>query len=379
MNRTLARLALASTLLSTSTFGRADSWPKMTGGSSVQCSQALTLATIAFQSSSHLQSSPEVPPAFGATLVAGRPGSDLPGGDGIFANTSAFDQIPIGGDGAPRSVYWQRVAQRGHRLAIRESARGWRGDTYAAYAVSESVTPAEFLAGTGEQIANPRIVPTISDSWTPPLVFRDKSTEEVWFIDVGQPYEFLADWRIYSISSTGARSECTLEFRPRVKKATELLPPSVRQLARLLDQTMGSGKNDGTLQSTAGLRNAASQTWANAALRPWTVGIPYNTRSEVDAGLRSWSQISPSHLRVYQAIQRQYPLATRSLAKYYETRFKRTAAQASASATFVMDVAFRAHYTFHSDDPRHSDHEYKHPPNPWISTSALEVPTPKNR
>lgn len=47
------------------------------------------------------------------------------------------------------------------------------------------------------------------------------------------------------------------------------------------------------------------QAWANAALRPWAMGSPYNSRTEVDAGLSDWAQTGKSYRVAYDRIQAQ--------------------------------------------------------------------------
>jgi hypothetical protein len=158
---------------------------------------------------------------------------------------------------------------------------------------------------------------------------------------------------------------CTVRFRPKVKKAALLLPLPVRRLALLLDQTMGRGENEGSLQPTARLRLNVEDTWANAALRPWVLGEPYNNTEAVNAGLKDWSSKGASYLKVYRNIQRQYPLAQRSLAEFYEKNFHRSAAEAESLSSYVLDIAFRSHYAFHSDDSISESSRAKSQSNPW--------------
>jgi hypothetical protein len=198
-------------------------------------------------------------------------------------------------------------------------------------------------------------------------VLQEKQSGQLWSIDVGQPYAFLGDWRIYVAEPVGLTWRCTVHFRPPVRTAVSLLPPPVRTLARLLDQTLGRGDNEGTLQPTARLRLAVEQTWANAALRPWALGEPYNTRAEVDAGLPAWSRHGATYRKAYQEIQSQYPRAEHALAVYYHRHFRRTAAEAQSLAAYVLDIALRAHYAFQSEDPHRYFRQEQAPANPWRS------------
>jgi len=105
---------------------------------------------------------------------------------------------------------------------------------------------------------------------------------------------------------------------PDVKTAIDLLPSPVRKLAGLLDETLGSGQNEGTLQPTARQRIAVGHTWANIAVRPWVVQkSAYNTRAEVDANLKKWALGVKSFYKLYLEINRQYPIAEAALEKYY--------------------------------------------------------------
>ncbi len=132
---------------------------------------------------------------------------------------------------------------------------------------------------------NPKFVAIVSDSYLrPPLIFREKSSGRYWIIDVGEQDEFLGDWRVHVIEPEGIKLRCIVQFRPKAESAVSLLPQPVRELERLLDQTMGEDE-EGSLHPIARLRNNVVHTWANAAQRPWALGVPYNTREEVDAGL----------------------------------------------------------------------------------------------
>ena len=341
-------------------------WPRLTGGTHAQCAAALQVAKGAFKSPAvSLFPPPEISPDLGSLLVLKPQALDISGGDALDADPAVFDKLPIGGQGAPRSIYWQKAATYGRRLVVLATPFGWRGDTYSLFAIGETTPSDEFLAEVRQNPATQKFTAIIGDRWRPPLIFREKDSGRLWLIDVGEPYEFLAAWRIHGVEWSGIQYRCTVEFRPKVRRASSLLPPSVRELARLLDETMGPGENEGTLQPTAGLRLDVEHTWANAALRPWAMWTPYNTREEVDAGLKHWSQTGATYRKLYQSIQRQYSLAEQSLAEYYQKAFRRPAPDALALSSYVLDIALRSPYAFPSGDPNSYFRNSNSRPNPW--------------
>jgi hypothetical protein len=141
---------------------------------------------------------------------------------------------------------------------------------------------------------------------------------------------------------------CTIQFRPTTKETLRLLPEAVATLAQLVDETIGPGLDEGTLQPTARLRLEAQHVWGNVALRPWAVSEAdvYNSREEVDAGLEAWSTGNRSHLRVYKKLLAAYPAALQALRGYYESTFSLSGDKAQALAQYVLDIALRANYSF---------------------------------
>lgn len=104
------------------------------------------------------------------------------------------------------------------------------------------------------------------------------------------------------------------------------------------------------MQPTARLRGAVQYVWGNVALRPWAVSEAdvYNSREEVDAGLEAWSKgdSGPSYRRVYKEILAAYPVALEALRQYYGSTFSLSNEKAQALATYVLDIALRANYSF---------------------------------
>jgi hypothetical protein len=87
----------------------------------------------------------------------------------------------------------------------------------------------------------------------------------------------------------------------------------------------------------------------------------------VDDGLKDWSHHGATRLKVHRDIQRQYSLAEQSLAEYYQRTFGRSAKDAQASAVYALDIAFRSHFAFHSNDPNQHSRNENAQPNPWRS------------
>lgn len=336
-------------------------WPKLQGDThSTPCTEAFKIAKATFDSDSfYLYAPPTLSQDLQSTLVLKPIALDISGGDALQADASIFDKMPRLGERANRSIYWQKAAQQGHRLVIQEEAYGWRGDQYMVFVIAENIKASTFLADDAKELAASKY-PLIAGGWRPPLVFKDNQSQQLWVIDVGSMPGLLPTWYIHALQADGIKQQCVIQFRPALKHAVDLLPTPVRKLNQLLDQAIGPGNDEGTLQPTARLRIKIEHTWANAALRPWSLEAPYNSRADIDEGLKNWSHVSQAHLKLHQSILNQYPLAEKALARFYEQRFHKKAPEARLLAAYVMDIAIRSSYTFHrvaSDD---------HPAsNPW--------------
>lgn len=348
----------------------ADAWPRLASiDGAAPCEDALRLATAAFVSDAFYLYDPAViPAAFQPHVLARADALDISGGDALKVDAETFAKLPRGADGTARSIYWQQTPQGAYRIALQETAVGWRGDMYALFAVDAKLTSDEFRNAVREADTSDKIREIISAAWRPPLVFRNGPGRQVWFIDVGQPYEFLGSWQVYVARADTIRSGCTIQFRPDVEQAARLLPEPVRKLATLLDSTIGPGNGEGTLQPTARLRNQIEHTLANAAMRPWALEQPLNTRADVVRGLEAWSRQGRSFRKRHRDIWRSYPDAEESLAAYYKTHFNKSATDAARLATYVLDLVLRSHYVFPRDGdaaPRTIGRER----NPWQGNS----------
>ena len=291
---------------------------------------------------------------------------DLSGGDSLVVDDKVIGKHP-NPDRDVRSTYVQKTGRGGYRLAVREDDRGWRGDTYTVFALPDKMSVAEATVSASSSM---RPLETLaSGQWRPPLVFQREDSTRLWFMMLGQPYEVMGSWSVHAVADEGLRPLCSIEFLPSGNRVPfSLLPQAVRELEHLLNRTIGSGSNEGTLQPTARIRAEVQQTWGNIALRPWALREPYNFREAVDAGLSTWADISTGNRRLLQDIRRQYPLAEAALARYFQQHFGRTPADSRKSAAYAMDIALRMHFVFHDESPR-GDDDKSRPPNPWRAGS----------
>jgi hypothetical protein len=277
-------------------------------------------------------------------MVLGTLAFDISGGDALEVDEEVFEILPHGN----RSIYWDKNAAVGVRIVVQEDQFSWRGDRYSLFLVSAN-EPKNIIIDESNGDYNISKVPSLfGDMWRPPLVFRQKSTSKRWFITVGEPYEILSDWAVYLQTSQGFEQRCKVAFRSGVEGEISSLPKTVQRLLGLLDDTLGPGLNEGTLQPTANIRNRVRHIWANAALRPWALSDRdrYNSKEEVDSGLEKWSKNGPSFKKVYRKIKATYPLAERDLAEYYRQHFHLQSSDAERLAKWVLEIAYCANYAF---------------------------------
>ncbi|WP_156004121.1 hypothetical protein [Thiomonas sp. FB-6] len=282
------------------------------------------------------------------TPIASRsPSSDVPGQPASFFKNAGYRQTE-------RNAGW--------RLALTFRNQSWKANNYFAVLQPQGTTLRAVLqsmyelpgfgAGFQRDATSTALV-----SYFPMTVLRDTASETLAIIRSDYSKSWSA-WTIFRIAPSGFKQQCKVRFRPHVTAdgdftpypADHLLPPPVRRLAALLDSTLGSGDQDGELQSTLHLRDDARAIWLAVALRPWAMqSTPYNSRDEVDAGLRLWSIQGKAYRQIYDAIQQDYPIARRALARYYERAFDLPSARAASLSDYTLDVAFRSSFVFHSD------------------------------
>ncbi len=339
-----------------------ETWPRLHGSTRAECKQAMQLAQRVYNSSNYqLNRWTSMPRNFPSAAILQPNGFDISGGDALVADPGIFDKLPIG-EPAERSVYWQKHAALGYRLALRESSYGWRGDTYTLLVLAPDVSVETVRTQSRDGISNGGELVAIDTGLLPPRLYR-RNNGDLWAITLGESWDFLGKWTVYVPANISLREACTIHFRPAVKHGVELLPPALRKLEALLDHTMGSGIGEGTMQPTSSLRQDVAASWANAALRPWATVTPHNTRAEVDAGLQQWAMQSRENGKLLQRIRRQYSLAQGALARYYQLRFGIGERPATRQARFIMDSTFRSHYVFST--PEREAAEQRVERNPW--------------
>lgn len=322
------------------------SWPKLVSGNNYpECKTVLRLAQLAYKSTAfNLWEPQSLLENLDITLVLGPQGLDLSGGDALDANLEVFTKVPLP-EYAPRSIYWQTDTSQGNRLVIEEIPHGWRGDAYAVRLAPTTLTTSEYFSAKNRQ-GSGGLITLIDGAWRAPLVFQSKNAGNLWLVYVGEPYVFSPNWLVYLPIAGQLQKACEVQFHPNVNHATSLLPSSVQRLAMLLDQSIGRGENEGTLQPTARIRISVDQAWANAALRPWAMGTPYNSREEVDAGLSAWAENGKTYRAAYVEIQVQYKIAEKALKSHYKKRFNMSKIESQSTAKNVLDTALRTHYVF---------------------------------
>ena len=306
------------------------------------CSQSLALGKALFQSQTFYLTEPPTPPAgFDSDLLANADGTN-----GLRVDDQTFDTLSTRKGDAP-GIYWQLHAI-GYRLVLADSPFNWQGDNYALFVVAANQAQATFLSGLnkGDQSVKPLI-----SGWLPPLVLRDRRDGQVWIIDVGQPYDIPAIWKIWALTVQGAESRCRVLFSPRNQPVPALLPSAVNQLISLLNLAHGDGSDEGTMQMTARIQLSVKQALFNVALRPWVPLQPYNSLAEVDTGLQHWASLGARNQTIYHKIRRQYPHAVQALGEYYQRQLSMQSTTARALAVREIDALYRLSFIFSRSRP----------------------------
>jgi hypothetical protein len=235
----------------------------------------------------------------------------------------------------------------GVRFVVTQQKMNWQGDWYGLYLADAALDAgklADLLAP--EKVEAAKIV--FDRAWQRPWLVRDLETRQIVGIDTQHPAGFLDDWIVYKMSSGMVTPACHIAFRLPAEHAAQLLPAGpLRELAALLDAAVGvPSQFEGTLQPTARIRIAATQAWANAALRPWAIAAPYNSAREIADGLKAWSKRSPVFAAQYRRINALYPRALAALTAHYRTSLRKPPAEAAALAKQSLDRAVGAHFVF---------------------------------
>ena len=347
--------------------------PRIFGKVSAQeCVDAMAIAEHMYASTSAYVYAPlQLPDHLGSSMVLGATDVDISGGDALPEKTDHFENpfSDLTGSSYPH-IHWGRDITTAGRIVITSDAFGWRGDTYSLYVLQGDVTPEQFRADLVDTNPQHRYSPLLDRRWRTPLVFWSNTIEKPWFIVVDEPYETTGQWEVYVADRDGFKSACKIKFWPAMSRAAApaILPKEVREFANLLDQTLGDGPEQGTLQSTARLRLYSRHIWINVAYRPWALSDKetYNSREQVNDGLLQWSHTGPTYARLYAQIQRAYLSAESALSNYYRSQFKLSNTQAKQAAHWFLDVAYRSNFEFSGGQPIFMPREDASP-NPWVS------------
>ena len=331
---------------------KADLFPRITQAKDAKaCGQALAVAQRAFESTATKvgDAAPVIlkdkKPDFGIVLA---PDVHNPDGDEMIVDDSAIQQEK---GGAFRAVFLQKAPVDGFRFVVTQQKMNWQGDFFGLYLVDATLDAdktADLLASEKKAGVKMALRDVFTDSWRGPWLIRDPRTQEVVAIDIQHPADFLADWIVYrNVMGTPERA-CRIAFRPPAKRASDLLPAgALRELAALLDDVLGvPAQDEGTLQPTARIRAAARQAWANAALRPWALEEPYNSKNEIADGLREWTKRSPVYRARYRRLQALLPRAESELAAHYRKMIRKSPQEAARLAKQALDRAIGAHFVF---------------------------------
>lgn len=322
-------------------------FPKLTNVTS-ECSETLQFARINFQSTrDEFFQFPQIQEDFSSELVLHAYANNISGGDEIIADSNTFKKIQYKKFNDNQSnIYWQINENNGHRLVVSEHSMGWRGDMYNVFDIPANIKAEDFILEFQNSETFKDGVKIVSDSWKVPLIFKNKDFS-LWMIVIPQPFAIYENWQVYLSTPLGMKPQCDVVFKPNVKNIIELLPKDVQKLALLLDKTMGSGKDEGTLQPTAQLRIEVKFLSGNIALRPWILfKEPYNSHQEVEDGLINWSKDSISNQKLYESIKNQSFIAEKSLALYYQEHFNLSTTKAETLSKSVIDIFIRSHYAF---------------------------------
>jgi hypothetical protein len=363
-------LGVAAVLTALTTQGAlAQGWPRINGTDRPECRQAFDLAKTVFQSEAITTYVPAaLPQSFGSRFSLHAPDDQQVTATMLDSDPRIFEKLDFAAGSPVRHVaFWQRTPQSGRRLVVTERTFGWQGDVYALLSLDANITRDVLLR---ELQAHPHDddypYPTlVAFSWDPPVILTDKATGKSWVIIQDTRFK-LGAWSVLTTENDGTQRRCTIRFEPQVRKAVYLLPAPVQRYAALLDEALGPGNNEGTLQQTARMRAAINLFWGDAALRPWGLdGSAYNTRKQVDDGLRAWSKGDAKRKAVLAAIIDQKSKAEAALATYYANKFRMPDADAKRLADFILGVMYRSYFVFSGG--REVPTEAL--PNPWAALS----------
>lgn len=337
----------------------AQTGPKLIGdGARAECRIAFDLAKATFASTNpNLLWPILLPEGTEASIVLSRGGDDISGGLPLYADATAFDRVEYRPGSANSFVYWQRETNGGRRLVVVQDEFNWRGAWYYLFDVEGSLSQSDFiLAYTSARRSNLSSlvvgVPVLGDNrWQPPIILGNPQTKDVWVLDQGERGNGLTSWSVYVSSLEGMNSPCQIEFANAETVGLKKLPRSVRNFAALLDEALGPGTNEGTLNQTGAIRFRVAQSWAVLTERPWAlVGEPHNSRKQVDDALIEWGRSVPARMKLHKELGKTYDVAQRELAVFLVANFAISQKQAEFFSAYAMDHMLRTYFVFQIED-----------------------------
>jgi len=329
--------------------GQGRSVPTLTGNTtSAQCQQALHLAESAFRSTNSSLLWPISSAASPSKVVLRPKDRDISGGDALAHDSATFARFRNELNARVDILFWQTVPQAGMRFVVAETGHSWRGDNYATFYIPASISREKLLGSMEGHARAGTIAALLEQRWNPPLFLRDSTRRVTWLIDRGEPYEIFADWAVYVPGAKGLDRPCRITFGRHNTIGLAALPGAVRTFASSLDEALGPGRDEGTLQPTARIRLNVQRQWANVSVRPWAATErPYNTLAEVHAGSAEWSRGSTARTRLLRKIQVQQVAARSALASYYRRQFGINRPTAERMSAFATDYMLRHYFVFH--------------------------------
>ena len=367
--------ALAWPFLAAATIASADALadPRIIGDPSrIECKDALALAQAAFAGPSFTLdvSISKLPAGLRSRFAIA---ADDDGDEALpqppVVDEDSLERIALD-DSASTVVIWQRRAPGSMRWVETHHEWGWRGTYFGLYDVPATLGRDDF--GKRVERGGPDDdagVTSVIDGMQEPLFLHAPGADGLWVIDTGEPWRALGGWKVLVQGDNGPESPCAIGFGlPADQPSSHLLPPELARLDALLLDALGPGTGEGSLHPTNRINTDVQRTWANIALRPWSLPQPYNTREEVDAGLEDWATQDASQQIELARIHALYPRAQRALAAYYRQRFHLSGEQARHCAAHALDVALRMHFVFHSDRAKEALTDPPEP-NPWPDRS----------
>lgn len=368
-------------LASAAACGHATDIPRLVGDQTrVECRDALTLAQAAFAGRAlTLDFSTSNPPALQSRFAIAEKDADDETSEPLFADAGNFERVEQRLDPADATttvLIWQRGTPGSKRWVVTHHETGWRGTYFGLYDVPVALGQDDFLSLVRRGTPAPESgTVTILEGWQAPVVLRTPGDAALWVIDTGAPWRPLGAWKVFAQGSDDPVSPCAVSFGlDENQHPTALLPPEIARLDAMLLDALGPGVGEGTLHPTERIKTDVQRTWANIALRPWSLPQPYNSREEVEGGLKDWAAQDASQKVELARIHALYPRAESALAAYYHAQFRLSGEQARRCAAHALDVALRMYFAFHSERAKAAESEAPEP-NPWPE-GAMPKPPP---